>query len=125
MIDCHSADFAEGQLEAISEVCKSALTTRDKVDCPLCFEQFQLDKHFRKHLGGELEELALFVLPKGQSLVDDSSSESDGDDFDGVDNDFHLCGTGNSESGDSHHWEDEESPPSIIPDHCGQVHLWS
>jgi hypothetical protein len=44
--------------------------------CPLCAKSFKDAEAFRRHLGGEMEGLALFVLPRTQDFDDDDDNDS-------------------------------------------------
>ena len=72
----HKNTFTEKQLPAISELCKRSAASIGNLKCLLCAQSFPTSKILRRHLGGEMEELALFVLPRGEVLSDDSDSDS-------------------------------------------------
>jgi ankyrin repeat protein len=76
--EIHPYNLAGNQVAGVLELCRRPQKTQDPVICPLCHETFHFDDKFRKHLGGELEEFALFALPRGQEIEYDSDSSSDG-----------------------------------------------
>jgi hypothetical protein len=78
MIISHKGTFGKKQLRAITFMCKPSHPS--SMECPLCFKSFATVDTFRRHLGGEMEELALFVLPRTQPLDDDFDSDNEWDD---------------------------------------------
>lgn len=76
MRQIHKNTFTEKQLPAISVLCKRNAEPIGDSKCPLCAQSFPTSKSLQRHLGGEMEELALFVLPRGEGLSGDSDSDS-------------------------------------------------
>lgn len=73
MRQSHKDTFTEKQLPAIAELCKRSTESIGDMKCPLCAQSLPTSKALRHHLGSEMEELALFVLPRGEDCQRDDS----------------------------------------------------
>jgi hypothetical protein len=78
MVTAHRGAFGKKQLPSIMSMCRSGRPL--PLDCPLCSKSFATAETFRRHLAGEMEELALFVLPRTQDFDDDSASGNESED---------------------------------------------
>lgn len=78
MTTSHQGTFGKKQLPAIMSLCRRGSTSPMK--CPLCAKGFTNVEIFRRHLGGEMEELALFALPRTQDFGNDSETGNQSDD---------------------------------------------
>lgn len=67
MRQTHQGVFSERQLPAIAEMCKR--TTEPPFRCPLCLQPSDSSNELCRHVGEEMEELALFVLSSQESDV--------------------------------------------------------
>jgi hypothetical protein len=84
----HARSFKEDQLEALASISKRPLEEFQCSACPLCLTwETNLQKlgkrtvtptQFRRHLGGHMEQLALFAIPREDHLDEGDSSLSEG-----------------------------------------------
>ncbi|KAH8665078.1 hypothetical protein BGZ60DRAFT_529422 [Tricladium varicosporioides] len=81
----HSTACGDSQCAAVAHLCKVGAYSNSTFTCPLCFKQSKSKKSFRRHLGRELVELALFVLPPGGILDSDSDSSGGSENEDVLD----------------------------------------
>lgn len=72
--DAHSPT----QLASISRMCQRMQDS--PTTCPLCDMQLEDNLAFEKHLAGELEHFALFVLPRSNGWDDDADSDDNNSD---------------------------------------------
>jgi hypothetical protein len=84
--DYHFADISVEQRRLLCDLRWSRTLSDEPVECPLCKETFAMPARLEKHLGGHLEQIALFTLPS-QDRADDDIDSSGDDDDDSEDND--------------------------------------
>jgi hypothetical protein len=86
LCESHSAGISIEQTRLLCELRWSRTTLPDElVECPLCDDEaFTNPAKLEKHLGGHLEQIALFVLPRQDRTTDENDS-SGGDDDDSED----------------------------------------
>ncbi len=85
MIDKHQTQLTHFQLETLAKALAKQQDGRHKASCKLCGEEYPVNKELRRHVGGEMEEIALFVIPRPHDFCDasDGSSDTDGSDSSG------------------------------------------
>ncbi|KAI0142512.1 hypothetical protein F4776DRAFT_612325 [Hypoxylon sp. NC0597] len=83
---CHLEDVSEDQLRASAELYTSHRPLDNTSSCPLCREPTPSAREYKRHVGRHLEDIALFVLPRG---FDDASGEDTSDErpLEGTDDD--------------------------------------
>lgn len=69
----HAQSFEQSQLPVLLEICERPMDETNLQTCPFC-RQKDLVKKLMEHVAGHLEELALFVLPSGESEPRDEES---------------------------------------------------
>jgi hypothetical protein len=72
----HSDGLSDEQIEVIASMRRASTFPETGMFCPLCQTHCSSSKQLEKHLGGDLEQIALFTLP----LVAVSGDIDDGDD---------------------------------------------
>ncbi|KAE9372483.1 hypothetical protein N431DRAFT_466728 [Stipitochalara longipes BDJ] len=105
LLDMHSGDFPEAQLEIMVEICERPMDDDEGVDCPICFATLALSA-LRVHLATHLEELALFVLP---CHIEDRSQDAGSDRAEGAGR--HLASDASSSDDELPALEFEKSLP--------------
>ena len=68
------------QIEKVIRFCSRPQTEAHVSKCPLCSQTFPVGRSLRRHLGGELEEIALFVMPRPYDFWDGSNGSDGGSD---------------------------------------------
>ncbi|KAF7502543.1 hypothetical protein GJ744_005606 [Endocarpon pusillum] len=80
--DAHSSSISDQQVEHIAALRKTCDFPNGGVLCPLCREPCPTTKKLEKHLGGDLEQIALFSLPPMVGNADAFDGDDDDDDDD-------------------------------------------
>lgn len=96
--DAHSSSISDQQVEHIAALRKTCDFPDGGVLCPLCREPCPTMKKLEKHLGGDLEQIALFSLPPMVGNADSFDDDDDGDDDD--DDDMDAISNASSEEMD-------------------------
>ena len=82
----HSQSLSDKQIEAMAGMRKATMFPTNGMLCPLCQAHCSSSKQLEKHLGGDLEQIALFTLPPTEDSGNiDNDHDSDGNDDDSSD----------------------------------------
>ena len=81
----HSESLSDEQIELMASMRKVNAFPQSGMSCCLCQTHCSTSKQLEKHLGGDLEQIALFTLPfmEGSGNIDDDDN-SDGNDDDSL-----------------------------------------
>ncbi len=85
MLDLHQSQFTQEQFQSLSKALSKQQDGRHKTSCWLCGKEHLVNETLRRHLGGEMEENALFVMPRRHDFWDGSDESSDTDTSDSSD----------------------------------------
>jgi La domain len=75
----HNESLSDEQIRLMADMRKASAFPQNGIPCPLCQTHCSSSKQLEKHLGGDLEQIALFTLP----LMEGSGNIDDDDDSDG------------------------------------------
>lgn len=64
MLDLHQSNLTQEQMESLTRGLAKQQDQRHETSCIHCGENYQVNEALRRHLGGEMEEIALFVTPR-------------------------------------------------------------
>ncbi|KAK3170070.1 hypothetical protein OEA41_009455 [Lepraria neglecta] len=78
----HLAEWARGQYESSAASTNNGARSTLHAICPLCGSESGSETHFEHHLARHLQELALFVLPRGENEEEAIESEAEVDSID-------------------------------------------
>ena len=78
----HLAEWARGQYESSAASTNDGAKSTLHAICPLCGSESGSETHFEHHLARHLQELALFVLPRGENEEEAIESEAEVDSID-------------------------------------------
>ncbi|KAF7503396.1 hypothetical protein GJ744_003918 [Endocarpon pusillum] len=84
LIGQHQTQLTQDQLETLTKALANQQDGRHKASCELCGKVYPVNEGLRRHLGGEMEEIALFVMPRPHDFWDGSDGSSDTDASDGT-----------------------------------------
>ncbi|ERF73150.1 hypothetical protein EPUS_02991 [Endocarpon pusillum Z07020] len=79
MIGQHQTQLTQDQLETLTKALAKQQDGRHKAGCKLCGKEYPVNDGLRRHIGGEMEEIALFVMPRPHDFWDGSDGSSDTD----------------------------------------------
>jgi hypothetical protein len=79
MLHSHQTQLREEQIQNLAKAMSKQQDGRHQTSCGLCGAEYLVNETLRRHLGGEMEEIALFVMPRQHDFWDGSDGSSDTD----------------------------------------------
>jgi hypothetical protein len=79
MLDLHKSQLTQEQIGYLTKALSKQQDGRHKTNCRLCGEEYLVNESLCRHLGGEMEEIALSVMPRPHDFWDGSEGSSDTD----------------------------------------------
>ena len=77
MVHSHQTKLTQEQIECLTKGMSKQQDGRHQTCCGLCGAEYLANETLRRHLGGEMEEIALFVMPRQYDFWDGSDGSSD------------------------------------------------
>jgi hypothetical protein len=84
-VHSHQTQLTQEQIESLAKGMSKQQDGRHQTNCGLCGAEFLVNETLRRHLAGEMEEIALFVMPRQYDFWDGSDGSSDTDTSDSTD----------------------------------------
>jgi hypothetical protein len=79
MFHSHQTRLTHEQIGCLTKAMAKQQDGRHKTNCGLCRKEYLVNETLRRHLGGEMEEIALFVMPRQHDFRDGSDGSGDTD----------------------------------------------